>query len=315
MTNKREDFTYNQQIVRLINCHSNHILKNNELELIPLQKGYTFIFLTEAGFPFCWTDQMYQKFKNEEKIIEFLNGYSQVEFQKVFNEKKEKYFNAEKPISLDKKRQRNSPSLIPNLIIEFAPFIEDHVGIFKLPLKNDYRNSSTTSFNAIKSKISELYRVNINKGIQSFENMELNDSIKKQINNFITSKNKYEKNHGKIKHGNKPKTNVSTVSDVISLYGQEIDKNNERVQRTLREMMDPKSKFHITKGIYIIAGCRNIEFYNQPKISNRGVRRPPYGIGPHYTKSLSELKKFNSKTPSFMNEIKTSSLKKKKTGY
>ena len=256
--------------VKLVICHSN-IKKNaaGEIKTVIVKPGYTFVFLTEAGFCFISTQSKWNVFKNENKIIELLTSNAQnALFSKGFNSKGD-------VITYNTFKVMYTANMeMPEHEIEIASIIGDAGGIYTLPLANNFSEVE------IEGKWNNLIN-NLSKDVgfdpSKKKNKEVaftNDS-KSRIKNYITFKHAKELEFGKLSHRYYSSTKVNTTLDFFRKYHKEIKlnkKKNIRAGRTLGKMMDKKSEFYVPPGIYIIAGCRNIGFNEEPAVSSAGIR-------------------------------------------
>lgn len=261
--------TYNEKDteVRLMLCHSN--IKDST-KMIKVKPGYAFVFLTEVGFCFQSTKERIDVFKDENAIIELLSGSSQNHvFAKGYNSKN-------KIISYKQFKAIYTQDIpMPDHEIEFASFMEDYNGIFRLPLPQNFsedvlRKRWRTMFKSIKTE------VGFNPSDKRNVDVEFSKKTIDNISKYVNLKDEEEKKFGKISHKYYKSTKIKTTKNFTNRYHKEMKvdgKKLKRAGRTLGKMMDKKSEFYVPPGIYLIAGCRNIGFQNEPIVHSATEKR------------------------------------------
>lgn len=257
-----------QTLVRLVICHSN-IKKGNPIEVKP---GYSFVFLTEAGFCYISNQSKWDVFKSEESIYDLLTSDAKNKvFAKGLNAKgKSITYNTYKVIYTEK-------MLMPDHDIEVASIIGDVGGIYNLPLPDNF---SEQNINRKWSSLIEKLKRNVgfDPTLVNKENIPFSSESKSKIKDYLNAKNIQEKHFGKVSHRYYSSTKVDSTKDFADKYHKELKLNKKsrkyvRAGRTLKKMMDKNSEFYVPPGIYIIAGCRNIGFEEEPIVSVNGSRR------------------------------------------
>ena len=264
--------------VKLVVCHSNITLKKDKenkpipLNPIEVKKGYTFVFLTEVGFCYLSEQSKWDLFKNEDNIIKLL---STDEKNNVF---------ASGTNASGKRIKYNGYKVMytegmdmPDHDIEFPALIDDIEGIYRLPLDRRFTEQTIKmSWISLTSQLKEEEGFNYLKPPQrKSDEIAFSKRATDNIKNYIEFKKETEKNLGKISSSYYLSTEAKTSYDFMRKYHKEVKKVKGdliRSERSLKKMMDKKSKFYVPPGIYIIAGCRNIGFEEEPTVSNNGTR-------------------------------------------
>lgn len=260
--------------VRLVVCHSNmRIMKDGSLKTIEVKPGYTFVFLTEVAFSYCSTQKKFDVFKTKKGVKELLSSGNQNHiFQDGTNAKNN-------PIKYNQFKAIYTAGMeMPDHEIEMSGLIGDASGIFSLPLAKRF------SENPIRESWEEL----VNK--LGNQNVERNFTQNEQtaIKSFVKEKEEMERQFGKMKHRYYGGTSVKTTSDFKKRQHAEMKRTKpgqyKRAFRTLEKMMTPaptkhvtdtekkRREFHSPPGIYIITGCRNIGFADEPEVKQNGTR-------------------------------------------
>lgn len=254
--------TYNEKDteVRLMLCHSN--IKDST-KMIKVKSGYAFVFLTEVGFCFQSTKERIDVFKDENAIVELLSGSRQnAVFAKGYNAKN-------KVVSYKQfKAIYTEDTPMPDHEIEFASFMEDYNGIFRLPLPQKFSEDVLqkrwkTLFKIIKSE------VGFNPSDERNVDVGFSKNTIDKISKYVNLKDSEEKVFGKVYHKYYKSTKIKSTKNFTEKYHKEMKvdgKKLKRAGRTLGKMMDKKSEFYVPPGIYLIAGCRNIGFQNEPTV-------------------------------------------------
>jgi hypothetical protein len=188
--------------------------------------------------------------------------------------------------------------------IEFSSIIGDSGGIYKLPLAHDFQNSLVrTKFSALKNDIKK--ETGVNATLPNYRNnkTKLSFNLKQKIKNYLAWKDLYEKSAGKVSHRYYQSTSINTVGDFATKYHKELKRNKRtgklvRSGRTLAKMMNEKSEFYIKPGIYIVLGCRNIGFANQPLVNQMSHKRSrPTNSNNKYNTHIENVRKYNQNMP------------------
>lgn len=260
--------------VRLVVCHSNmRIMKDGSLKTIKVKPGYTFVFLTEVSFSYCSTQQKFDVFKTKEGVKELLSsGKHNDIFRNGTNVKNN-------PIKYNQFKAIYTEGMeMPDHEIEMSGLIGDASGIFSLPLPGNF------SERPIQNKWGEL----VNKLEDQSVKRNLTENEQTAIKSFVKEKEEIERNFGKMKHRYYGGTSVQTTSDFRVREHKEMKRTKpgeyKRAFRTLEKMMAPaptkhvtdtekkRREFHSPPGIYIITGCRNIGFEDEPEVKQNGTR-------------------------------------------
>lgn len=253
-------------MLRLINCHSNIVPG----KFVNVKSGYTFVFLTEAGFCLNLTQERMDFFQSTDKIKSLLTSSKQNHvFRKANNN--QQYVNF--------KTIYNSHDDMPDMEIEFAKVIGNTGGIYKLPLQARLVNSK------VKQKMNELKNIIKNEtGINnptdpSHKSLTtpLPPKFKEKYNAFLKFKEQHEIAAGRLNTRTYGSVEVKTVGDFATKHGKELKKKGTkliRAKRTLSSMMNRNSEFYVQPGIYIVLGCRTIGYEDEPTISGKKRVRP-----------------------------------------
>ena len=273
-------------MLRLINCHSNIVPG----KFVKVKLGYTFVFLTEAGFCLNLTQERMDFFQSTDKIKRLLTSSKEdYVFRKANNNQQ----------YIDFKTIYNSDGnvLMPDMEIEFAKVIGNTGGIYNLPLRSRLVNSK------IKQKMNELKEIIKNEaGINNptdsrhrFLPTKLSPYFREKYNNFLKFKEQHEINAGRINTRTYSSVEVKTVGDFAIKHGKEMKKKGTkliRAKRTLGSMMNKSSEFYVQPGIYIVLGCRNIGYENEPTISGK-KRVRPNNVSNGYNYALEKVRQVN----------------------
>jgi hypothetical protein len=272
----------NETDVRLVVCHSNIRLKRKnkkdpnrkEMKTVTVKPGYTFVFLTEVGFCYESTAEKYDVFKSEQGVIDLLSSNRKnIIFNTGYDAKgnliQYKQFKAIYTEGME----------MPDHEIEMASLIGDLSGIFSLPLPKNFTESPMQK--KWQNLQEELGDINIERN--------LNPNEQNKIKEFVSTKQKIEKELGKMTHKYYAGTSVKTTEEFRKRKTLEMKRNHrdgeyKRAFRTLDKMMQPapitnvtdtvkkQREFHTPPGIYIITGCRNIGFEAEPEVQRNGKR-------------------------------------------
>lgn len=260
--------------VRLVVCHSNIRVKpDGEIKTVRVKEGYTFVFLTEVGFSYLCTQKKFDVFKSEEGVKELLSsGKHNDIFRNGTNAKNN-------PIKYNQfKAIYTADMVMPDHEIEMSGLIGDASGIFSLPLPQKF------SERPIQKKWEKLINKLENQNIER----NLTNNEQTAIKNYVKEKEEIERKFGKMKHRYYGGTSVDTTSDFKVRQHKEMKRPKpgeyKRAFRTLGKMMAPaptssvtdaekkRREFHSPPGIYIITGCRNIGFEDEPEVKQNGTR-------------------------------------------
>ena len=260
--------------VRLVVCHSNiRVKRDGEIKTTVVKPGYTFVFLTEVGFSYLCTQKKFDVFKSEEGVKELLSsGKHNDIFRNGTNAKNN-------PIKYNQfKAIYTADMVMPDHEIEMSGLIGDASGIFSLPLAENF--SERPIQNKWEELVNKLGNINTERNLTGDE--------QKAIKSYVKEKEEIERKFGKMKHRYYGGTSVQTTSDFKSREHKEMKRTKpgeyKRAFRTLGKMMAPaptnrvtdtekkRREFHSPPGIYIITGCRNIGFEDEPEVKQNGTR-------------------------------------------
>lgn len=255
--------------VRLVVCHSNmRIKKDKKLKTITVKRGYTFVFLTEVAFSYVCTQKKFDVFKTRKGVKELLSSEKQDDvFRNGTNVKNN-------PIKYNQFKAIYTAGMkMPDHEIEMSGLIGDASGIFRLPLHKNFTERS------IRNKWEELVENKLG-NLNGERNLTKNEQT--AIKSYVKEKEEIERKFGKMKHTYYGGTSVKTTSDFRNREHKEMKRGVRRGKqtyirafRTLEKMMMPKKskeEFSSPPGIYIITGCRNIGFEDEPEVKQNGTR-------------------------------------------
>lgn len=281
--------------VKLVICHSNiRVKQSEEIKTVTVKKGYTFVFLTEVAFGYECAQKKNDIFKTEKGVKELLSTGKQ---NNVFRTGTNAQYN---PIEYKQFKAIYTEGMeMPDHEIEMSGLIGDVSGIFSLPLPENFS----------EDRINKKWKCLENKLGPMEKKRRLTPTEKKLIKDFVEEKDKIEKKLGKMRHRYYGGTSVQTTSGYHLRQHKELKRSKgvyKRAFRTLEKMMAPVSTNHITDtekkrrefhcppGIYIITGCRNIGFDDEPDVKPNGTRtRKGTNTPLNKNKEIKKAKKLN----------------------
>ena len=306
--------------VKLVVCHSNiTLLKDKQEKTIPLKpikvkKGYTFVFLTEVGFCYLSKQSKWDLFKNEDNILKLLST----------DEKNNVFANGTnatgKRIKYNGYKVMYTENMdMPDHDIEFPALIDDIEGIYRLPLDRRFTEQAIKmSWNSLTLQLKMEEGFNYLKTPKrKSDEIDFSKRAIDSIKNYIEFKKETEKDLGKISSSYYSSTETKTSNDFLRKYHKEVKKVKGdliRSDRSLKKMMDKKSKFYVPPGIYIIAGCRNIGFEEEPTVSNNGTRSRVVTKNNDTGKNYNLAKRLNYQAKKVLDVEKMSEVGEKRKG-